>query len=323
MNRISVLIAALALIGSSMSAALAQANCTMPDSFNDPHPVMHDGPQTMFWVRPLQVDADGARNAYHRDDPHGSRGKAIEYIGNGMTITRDGEPLEFKLKEEENSEWLDAYRMIVKNGWKAPAGWGVDIYGFARRNDGKACLKEDGRLISTTSLVQHPKARNCDPRRYIDALKLPGIVVPNRTADEKPTRGDDQEVAPPFARRGVSRGDLAIVYNPETRIWKGAFIYDTGPRHLLGEGSLRLVLDLRARPHAPTSALDTNSLGIVETNVLVFPGTAARLGPGRTWTQDKIQALAAEQFRKWAGGSESEALDKMLACAEHYKSKFR
>jgi hypothetical protein len=310
-------------MGILMSSACAEENCKIFDDFDDPHPVMYDGSRAMFWVRPMEVDADGTRNAYHRDDPHGSKGLAIEYMGNGMTITRDGEALEFSEKPESNSAWLQAYRKVVENGWKAPEGWEVDIYGFARDEDGDVCVKADGRLVSATSLVQYRRAHYCDPKRYVDALKLPGIVVPNRADNEKPVRGRDQQVAPPFARRGVSRGDLAIVYNPETRIWRGAFIYDTGPRDLLGEGSLRLVLDLRKLHNVPKSAIEMNSLGIEETHVLLFPGTAKLLGPGRTWTRDKIHALATEQFEKWGQGTIPAALDKLSACADEYKSRFR
>jgi hypothetical protein len=311
------------IVGSLMVSARAQVvGCQMSGSFNDPHPVMHEGSSSMFWVRPLEVDLDGVRNAYHRDDPHGNKGLAIEYLGNGMTIIRDGERLEFKLDEEQNDTWLDAYRKIVANGWKAPEGWEVEIYGFARDQNQRVCTRRDGRLVSATSLVQYPGARHCDPKRYVDALKLPGIVIPNRASDETPVPRADKEVAPPFAERGVSRGDLAVVYNPETRIWKGAFLYDTGPRHLLGEGSMRLVLDLRAQQQVPTTAVETNSLGIDETHVLLFPGTARRLGSGRTWTHEKIQRLATEQFKNWGGGSTTAALEKLLACADAYKSKY-
>jgi hypothetical protein len=322
MKPVRFLMVFVTMIGSPMVSARAQVGCQMPSSFDDPHPVMHDGSRSMFWVRPLEVDADGVRNAYHRDDPHGNKGLAIEYLGNGMTIVRDGQPLEFRIKQEENSEWLKAYRTIVKNGWKPPKGWELDVYGFALDENDKVCTKNDGRLVSATSLVQYPDAKYCDPHRYVDALKLPGIVVPNRADEEKPVAGADEEIAPPFAKRGVSRGDLAIVYNPETRIWKGAFIYDTGPRDLLGEGSMRLILDLRGQQQVPTSAFETNSLGIEETHVLLFPGTAGRLGSGRTWTQEKIQILAAEQFENWGGGTIPTALEKLLVCADIYKSKY-
>jgi hypothetical protein len=319
---LGLLMAFIAMMGNAMTSARAQDDCGMSGSFHDPHPVMHDGSNSMFWVRPLEVDADGVRNAYHRDDPLGNKGLAIEYLGNGMTIIRDGKPLQFNVKEDDNVEWLNAFQAVVKNGWKAPSGWEVDVYGFAMDENGGVCVKRDGRLVSATSLVQRPDARYCDPDRYVDALKLPGIVVPNRADQEKPVKGADPEIAPPFAKRGVSRGDLAIVYNPETQIWKGAFIYDTGPRDLLGEGSLRLVLDLRAQNAIPTSALETNALGIDETNVLLFPGTAHRLGTGRTWTQQKIETLATEQFKSWGGGTIPAALEKLHACAESYKARY-
>jgi hypothetical protein len=322
MKLVRFLMVVLAMMGNSMSRARAQVDCQMSGSFNDPHPVMHEGSKSMFWVRPLEVDADGVRNAYHRDDPLGNKGLAIEYIWNGMTIIRHGKPLEFDVEHGDNAEWLNAYWTIVRNGWKAPTGWDVDIYGFAKDERGRVCVKEDGRLVSATGLVQRPSARYCDPNRYIDALKLPGIVVPNRSDEEKSIAGADPEIAPPFAKRGVSRGDLAIVYNPESRIWRGAFIYDTGPRNLLGEGSLRLVLDLTGQKEVPTSAVETNALGIETTNVLLFPGTADRLGPGRTWTKEKIQTLATEQFKDWGGGTIPAALEKLLACAESYKSRY-
>ena len=48
---------------------IAQTSCMMPESFSDPHRVIHDA-QSLVWVRPLNVDADGAPNAYHRDRSH-------------------------------------------------------------------------------------------------------------------------------------------------------------------------------------------------------------------------------------------------------------
>src|SRR5579871_1838172 len=130
MNHRTALLSVLGLTVALMSYARAHESCQAWGSFDDPHPVMVEPhSRALFWVRPLEVDADGARNAYHRDDPHGSKGLAIEYVGNGMTISRDGEALAFNEKEGENAAWLEAYRTIVNNGWKAPRGWGVDIYG--------------------------------------------------------------------------------------------------------------------------------------------------------------------------------------------------
>src|SRR5215813_9170141 len=118
---------------------IAQTSCMLPESFSDPHRVIHDT-ESLVWVRPLQVDADGAPNAYHRDDPHGNKGLAIEYLGNGMTILRDDEPMRFEVEEANNADWLAIYKQIVRNGWEAPPGYSIDIYGFARDDNGKVCI---------------------------------------------------------------------------------------------------------------------------------------------------------------------------------------
>jgi hypothetical protein len=123
---------------SSCGQALAQAACALPRAFNDPHAVIHDD-RSLFWVRPLQVDADGAPNAYHRDDPHGRRGLAIEYIGNGMTIYRNGEPMTFELDEKNNTAWLDLPK-DRRQSLAGAAGYSVDIYGVARDERGTVCV---------------------------------------------------------------------------------------------------------------------------------------------------------------------------------------
>lgn len=313
-----VAVAALAL---STRALAAPDSCRMPSDFDDPHLVIHDKTNALFWVRPMQVDADGSANAYHRDDPHGNKGLAIEYLGNGMTIFRDGEPLEFKLDEKDNGEWLSAYWSIVENGWKAPPGLTVDIYGVAKNRQGDVCVGPRGQLVSATSLSRRTVPDLCSQRRYFNALRFPGIVVPNRSDDEHSVANADPEVAPPFAIRGVRRGDLAIAYNPSTGIWQGAFLYDTGPRELLGEGSIRLVMNLTGRKEVPTSAIETNSMGLVETFVLLFPRSVRDLGPEREWTPERIERAAARRFRQWGGGSITNALKRLFACAETYRAQ--
>jgi hypothetical protein len=163
----------------------------------------------------------------------------------------------------------------------------------------------------------------CNQRKYVDARKFPGFVVPNRTDDERIVENTDPQVAPPFSERGLSRGDLAVVYNPDTGLWKGAMLYDTGPRHLLGEGSLRLVMNLRGLQQVPRTAVKLNSLGIVETFSVTFPGSAADLGPSSTWTPEKVEQAAAARFKAWGGGSLTGALERMFACAKVYKSQLQ
>lgn len=304
------------------ATSAGEANsCAMPQSFDDPHPVLHDGTKSLFWVRPMNVDADGTPHAYHRDDPHGKKGLAIEYIGNGMTIKHNGEEIPFAPEEEDNAAWLAAYRRIVANGWKTPPGFSIDIYGFALDKNRNVCVGPGGRLISATSLVINPDAEDCDQKRYVDALRFPGIVVPNRTDEEQSVENSNEEVARPFAKRGVRRGDLAVAYNPETGIWKGAFLYDTGPREKLGEGSIRLVMNLRGTKEEPRSAEATNAMTIPETYVILFPGTVGDLGDEKDWTPERTEAAAAERFKQWGGGSITGALQRLSECAQVYKNQ--
>ena len=307
------------LAGTSASGASPDA-CGLPLTFSDPHPVIHDH-ASLVWVRSLQVDADGASRAYHRDDPYASKGLAIEYLGNGMTITQQGEPIPFLLDQKPNPRWLEAYRKIVRSNWAAPQGYSVQIYGFAVSEAGSVCVSDSGRLTSSTSLTLNPHAPVCHQNRYVDALTYTGIVVPNRAPEEPIASNVDPEVAPPFAVRGVNRGDLAVVYNPETGLWQGAFIYDTGPRQLLGEGSIRLITELRGKAQLPTSGLETNSIALAETYTVLFPGSVAALGPKSSWTPAKIKRVAAEHFAKWGGGTLEGALHRLHSCANAYKAR--
>jgi hypothetical protein len=293
--------------------------CGLPHGFDDPHPVLH-GEGALFWTRPMQVNADGARNAYHRDDPHGSRGLAIEHVGYGMRIEAHGKPLVFVPREEDNGAWLAAYRAIVENGWQAPPGYSVSVFGFARDEDGRVCERPDGRLVSATSLTLKRGGGPCDPDRYVDALKFPGIVVPTRARDEEPAADGDAAVAPPFAARGVRRGDLAVAYHPATGRWAGAFVHDTGPRDKLGEGSVRLIMDLSGRSRTPQSAAETNAMALREVHYLVFPGSAADLGARESWTAQRVRDAAAARFRAWGGGSTLAALRRLGACAQKYRT---
>jgi|SoiMethySBSTD1v2_1073268.scaffolds.fasta_scaffold3046429_1 hypothetical protein len=101
MKRIAYLLslAALGMTGSDAAAV----ECGMPNSFDDPKLVLTDGTRALFWVRPMEVNVDGAPNAYHRDDPHGNKGKAIEFMGNGMTIKRGRRPSNSSLRSSTTS----------------------------------------------------------------------------------------------------------------------------------------------------------------------------------------------------------------------------
>jgi hypothetical protein len=318
--RLSSAIALLA--ASALLAGCARGDrCAMWGSFDDPHPVLQEGARSLFWIAPMQVDADGAPNAYHRDDPHGNKGLAIEHIGYGMRIAKNGKLVPFAPKEEKNGAWLEAYQRIVENNWKAPRGYSVSIFGFGKNEKGEVCVTADGKLVSTTSLLLRREGGVCDQSRYVDALQFPGVVVPSRIPNEETGPDADLAVAPPFAVRGVRRGDLVMAYHPGTKRWRGAFIHDTGPRRKLGEGSVRLIMNLTGRTEPPATALETNSMAVPEIYYLLFPGTVGDLGDEKNWTPKKIEDAARSRFKAWGGGSTFGALARLLACAARYRTQ--
>ena len=155
-------------------------------SFNDPHPVLQEGARSLFWIAPMQVDADGAPNAYHRDDPHGSKGLAIEHIGYGMRITKNGKSVPFRPKEEQNAAWLEAYQRIVENGWKAPRGYSVSIYGFAKNGKGEICVTADGKLYRRRSFCSSAMADHATRAVTSTHCSSPASSSPTARRTRKP-----------------------------------------------------------------------------------------------------------------------------------------
>jgi hypothetical protein len=80
-----------------------------------------------------------------------------------------------------------------------------------------------GLYVSQTSLYD-TRFQNTDPRCYVDAEKIPYIVLP-------------------MALMVLSKadiGDMAYVFNPATKKGSYAIVADEGPEGLLGEGSIYL-----------------------------------------------------------------------------------
>jgi hypothetical protein len=134
-----------------------------------------------------------------------------------------------------------------------------------------------GYYVSTTSLEDANTKRDADPRKYVDARKIPYIVLP-------------VEVAGKF---GIRLGDFAVVSNQSNGRLAYAIYADVGPSGKLGEGSIALakVLGLPSNPRS----------GGVEDGVwfLVFPGSGH--GPGRLRTLKEINRSAAKLYKTWGG----------------------
>ena len=136
-----------------------------------------------------------------------------------------------------------------------------------------------GFYVSTTDLVDQTRTPN-DPARYVDAFRIPYIVLPEEMETQM----------------GVRPGDFAIVFNLRNGRISPAIYADTGPP--IGEGSIALARNLKLWPDARRGG---TTRGIL---YLVFPGS----GNGRPRSIDEINAQAKGLFRAWGGNKQ------LIAC---------
>ncbi len=200
------------------------------------------GSFAVFYESGLSVDADGAPNAYHPDN-----------IG------------------------LDD---LANAG--APGFW----EGLAQDANGDPYIQgpDDpfpGYYVSATDLSDRTKAFS-DPNRYVDASKIPYVVLPS---------GMEKQVA-------AHPGDFAVVFNLQNLKRSPAIFADTGPPNRIGEGSIALAENLGLWSDARNGG---TTRGIL---YLVFPGS----GNGRSRPIEEINAEAEQLFQVWGG------IEQLTAC---------
>jgi hypothetical protein len=137
-----------------------------------------------------------------------------------------------------------------------------------------------GLYVSQTSLIDTTYAKN-DPRRYVDAEKIPYIVMP--------------EILMIMA--DIKIGDIGYAYNPKTKKGAYAVFADVGPEGLLGEGSIRLAKDLGLENVSPRDG----GLEGAAIQYVVFPNTS--LGNGKHPTYEQINNIGRSQMSKLGGES--------------------
>lgn len=217
------------------------------------------GEEVLFFSGKLAVDADGAPGAYHPDDTG-----------------------------------IDSLRNAGKPGnWWALA---CDDAGTPyRQTQGDPC---PGYYVSTTALCD-TRFDVRDPRRYVDATKIPYIVLPRNLA----------ELHPAGAR--VAKGDLAavtLVGQPSRPVF--AIYADVGPAwgpyHEPGEGSVALAQALGHDPYVDGRVVRGIASGVF---YVVFPGSGRRapLPP------EEIARCGRQAFDAWGG---ADKLARAMAHAE-------
>ncbi len=194
----------------------------------------------------LAVDADGALRAYHPNNRLGL--DTVEHAGhpgNWWALATDtGEP---------------SGRPVVQ---------------------GK-CDPAPGYYVSMTSLFDATNPNERDPRRFVDAARIPYVVLP------------------PVGLKHAKLGDFATVVNLQNGKVVGAIVADeSAPELEMGEGSIALAVAL---------GIDSNPrTGGIEHGVayVVYPGS----GNGKPRDLDEIVSTSGRYFQMWGG------LQKLNTC---------
>jgi glycosyl hydrolase group 75 (putative chitosanase) len=206
-------------------------------------PIWHVPDSTAFFYEAgMTIDADGAPNAYHPDN-----------IG------------------------LDD----LKNAG-SPGNW----QGLAKDADGEPFVQgpDDpfpGYYVSATALADRTKPVN-DPTRYVDASKIPFIVLPGGMARQM----------------GARPGDFAFVFNQRNGKSSYAIFGDVGPSERIGEGSMALAENLGIRSDARNGGARRGIL------FLVFPGS----GNGRPRPIEEINSESEKLLQAWG------RISQLIAC---------
>ena len=187
----------------------------------------------------LAVDADGAFRAYHPNNRLGL--DSIEHAGhpgNWWAVATDtGEP---------------SGRPVVQ-GKRDPA---------------------PGYYVSMTSLFDAANPNERDPHRFVDAARIPYVVLP------------------PVGLKHAKLGDFATVVNLQNGEVAGAIVADeSAPELKMGEGSIALAVAL---------GIDSNPRsGGIEHGVayVIYPGS----GNGKPRGLDEIVAASRRYFQVWGG----------------------
>lgn len=238
-----------------------------------------NGSRPLAFVSTLKVNTDGTQRSYHIDDPRGER-LAINTILNAMP-KRHRTYANFELIRDQN--------------WPSPETWRYLLKGVIEKDarTGKPCVSPDGYLVSKTSDVVVPGGFNrdgdCDQSKWIDALTIPGLVVP---------KGDNQF----YKRHARKRSPVfaASLSQPENRSY--GIIGDAGPEFELGEANVAMNRDLNGLSvtETPSNYRDAvRRFQAPKSLVVIFPGADNKVD--RPFDAVKARSASEAAFEAWGG----------------------
>lgn len=294
------------------------------------HVFRYAGDDRLFFRGLLQVDADGSPHTYHvgmtctdgeNDWDHdvvacgkncegakckkheaakcaASRGfKSTPRWGQAGTVVQckmDGE----RCVDGDTKQVTCSMTPHANDGLDNLANGGRpgDLYGMAKRHDGKLCILNDdangGHYISPTAwnrnragaMPQGVAWNPCEPTNYVNSETINYVALPGGTG-----------------QLGVHQGDIVAVANWDTNQTAYAIFADVGGKAgPLGEGSIALAtaLTLEANPKGGGKP-GTHSSAKDRIAYLVFPKTHQLV----TWPlqQSQIDAEGAKLMSAWGG----------------------
>jgi hypothetical protein len=195
--------------------------------------------QAFFFQSGMAIDADGALRAYHPSDRLGL--DSLDHAGH------------------PGNWWA-----LVTDTNK-PSGRPV----LQRKSD-----PAPGYYVSTTALYDPANPNSRDPRRYVDAAKIPYVVLP------------------PVALTHARLGDFATVLNLQNGKISSAIVADESARDLpIGEGSMALAKALGINPNPRNGGKD----GAIA--YLIYPNS----GNGKPRPLREILANSKRLLSAWGG----------------------
>jgi glycosyl hydrolase group 75 (putative chitosanase) len=193
------------------------------------------GTTAFFYEAGMTIDADGAPNAYH--------------------------PENLGLDDLANAGSPGIWQGLAKDANGEPFIQGPDD-------------PYPGYYVSETALADRSKPTN-DPTRYVDASKIPFVVLPGGIARQL----------------GARPGDFAVVFNQRNGMSAFAIFGDEGPSDRIGEGSMALAENLGIRSDARNGGARRGIL------YLLFPAS----GNGRPRALEEIHSEGQKLLQDWEG----------------------
>lgn len=236
-----------------------------------------------FTSKGLAVDADGYPRAYHKDNKD-----SWSFICDGAQAYVDGACY----TPSKHKDWQDkckkTWQSVLEENFEGPSKmcyFGFVVSGGTKDNQSSKTIggiplvqgetdSAPGYYISATSATNSDVSDNNLQKKYLDASKIPYIVVSGifkKTVNSK-------EI--------VSWGDIVLVTNKKTGNSAFAIVGDGGK---IGEGSVKL---LELLNHNPFNSSGRPKIGLGEDNLIeyiVFPNSRKTLGITTKLASEQIQ----------------------------------